>query len=270
VNFLSRPLGECGSGRFGGGSNRYASVPTVDIEMEGLLPTSAVPASSGTGAGIPVSSSNSGTGTGSTKTTRRQADEVAAVRGATAGGFLDADDDDFNNGKVKPDEARMMMAAASNGLGGAGALTGISVGGSGSGSGGGSSSGGGGGGAGGGVGGGGLDGASGILHRSGRHLRHVRTLRMRFWSLRCPRWLAVALSLMWVGGVFAGLVILVVDAVQSFEHQNLAQYETRLRELLASMLMWLKHNFNVDGSYLTDQLTEEFDFVNLTSEWIRE
>lgn len=83
-------------------------------------------------------------------------------------------------------------------------------------------------------------------------------------GIQVPRWLAILLSMLLVVALFVGLVVLVMDAMQSFEQESLSAYEDRTVELANLALRWLKRNFNVDGTYMVDQIKNEFQLVQIT------
>ena len=82
--------------------------------------------------------------------------------------------------------------------------------------------------------------------------------------VQVPRWLAILMSMLMVMALFVGLVVLVMDAMQTFEQDSLSTYEERTVELANIALRWLKRNFNVDGTYMLAQLKNEFQLVQMT------
>lgn len=71
-------------------------------------------------------------------------------------------------------------------------------------------------------GGGGGGGGSGAGAGAGSRQAHAGQAPKRCCRVtRCPRWMAVLVALLLVGGVLSGLVLLVADAVQTFEHDDL-------------------------------------------------
>ena len=85
----------------------------------------------------------------------------------------------------------------------------------------------------------------------------------RFMAVKCPRWLAVLLSIIVVVACIGGLVLLIVDAIQTFEEGNLERYENRTIELANAILKWLKDKFDIDGSYVVKALQDQFEIVKL-------
>lgn len=83
-------------------------------------------------------------------------------------------------------------------------------------------------------------------------------------TVQVPRWLAILLSMCLVMALFVGLVVLVMDAMQTFEQDSLSAYEERTVELANIALRWLKRSFNVDGSYMLAQIKGEFQLVQMT------
>jgi predicted PurR-regulated permease PerM len=83
-------------------------------------------------------------------------------------------------------------------------------------------------------------------------------------AIQVPRWLAIFLSMLLVMAMFVGLVVLVMDAMQTFEQESLSAYEERTVELANIALRYLKRYFNVDGSYMLAQVTNEFQLVQMT------
>jgi AI-2 transport protein TqsA len=82
--------------------------------------------------------------------------------------------------------------------------------------------------------------------------------------VQVPRWLAILMSMLMVMALFVGLVVLVMDAMQTFEQDSLSAYEERTVELANIALRWLKRNFNVDGTYMLAQIKNEFQLVQMT------
>ena len=82
--------------------------------------------------------------------------------------------------------------------------------------------------------------------------------------VQVPRWLAILMSMLMVMALFVGLVVLVMDAMQTFEQDSLSAYEDRTVELANMALRWLKRNFNVDGTYMLEQIKNEFQLVQMT------
>ena len=72
------------------------------------------------------------------------------------------------------------------------------------------------------------------------------------------------MSMLMVMALFVGLVVLVMDAMQTFEQDSLSAYEERTIELANIALRWLKRNFNVDGTYMLAQIKNEFQLVQMT------
>ena len=79
--------------------------------------------------------------------------------------------------------------------------------------------------------------------------------KQAWWRVsQMPRGLAVFLSLVFVLGLFVGLGVLVMDAIQSFEENHLEDYEHNLIQLMNDLLVFLKKHFGVDGSYMLKQV----------------
>uniref|UniRef100_A0A7S3PMN6 AI-2E family transporter n=1 Tax=Aplanochytrium stocchinoi TaxID=215587 RepID=A0A7S3PMN6_9STRA len=81
---------------------------------------------------------------------------------------------------------------------------------------------------------------------------------------KCPRWIAVSLSLMFTFSIFAGLIFFVIDALQAFEQHNLDNYEERAVEIAQKVLVVLKNKLDIDGSYMLKQIRTEFQVVTVT------
>lgn len=81
---------------------------------------------------------------------------------------------------------------------------------------------------------------------------------------QCPRWLAVCIAMMLVFAALIGLVVFVIDALQQFEKSSLRNYEDRTVELAQYTLEWLRLSFNIEGSYMLEQLRSEFKLVQAT------
>jgi predicted PurR-regulated permease PerM len=82
-------------------------------------------------------------------------------------------------------------------------------------------------------------GAGGVRVQASRLRRRARIRCGRFAGLQVPRWMAILLSMILVMALFVGLVVLVIDAMQSFENENLAAYEERTIELANIALRWV-------------------------------
>mmetsp|Transcript_16407 Transcript_16407/g.19927 ORF Transcript_16407/g.19927 Transcript_16407/m.19927 type:complete len:565 (+) Transcript_16407:159-1853(+) len=105
-------------------------------------------------------------------------------------------------------------------------------------------------------------------NRSSRTASDFLTNRERFYyecqRAKCPRWVAVTLSLMIAMSIFAGLVFFVIDALQAFEQSNIDNYEERAVEIATNLINFLKSRLGVDGSYMLKQIRTEFQVVTVT------
>lgn len=96
-----------------------------------------------------------------------------------------------------------------------------------------------------------------------RHRDAPQTLCGRCCALQIPRGLAVLMALVIAVGVLAGNILLIADAIQTFEDQHLQMYEDQGLELLNRTLVWTKSMFDVDGSYFVHQIREEVPMSSL-------
>ena len=78
-----------------------------------------------------------------------------------------------------------------------------------------------------------------------------------------PRWLAVILSILVMFSCLGGLILLIIDAVQTFEEGNLERYEERTVELANEILKWLKEKFDIDGSFVLKSLRNQLQLVEI-------
>jgi predicted PurR-regulated permease PerM len=67
-----------------------------------------------------------------------------------------------------------------------------------------------------------------------------------------------------VFSVFAGIVVMIVDAVQTFETEDMERFEERLVELTLSLKAWAKNTFGIDLNSVLTEFRTEFHWVSLT------
>jgi len=80
---------------------------------------------------------------------------------------------------------------------------------------------------------------------------------------RLPRPLAVFLVMLLAMSILGGGILVVYDAVQGFEKRDLILYQEEGSLLLNQTLAWVKHSFDVDGTYLLAKVTEQVGVINI-------
>lgn len=96
--------------------------------------------------------------------------------------------------------------------------------------------------------------------RSGRDV----TARWQCRNAKCPRWIAILICMIFVFGFFTGVVVLIADAIQTFEEEDIEVFEEKSVTLLVTLREWMKRNFGMDGISTTQQLSKEFHWVSIT------
>lgn len=85
---------------------------------------------------------------------------------------------------------------------------------------------------------------------------------------RCPRSVAVVLALAFAASLVAVLILMVVDAVQTFEKRNLKAYEREGARLINHSVAFAKTVLKVDSSFLVAQLTNEFPISSMLRQFV--
>mmetsp|Transcript_9309 Transcript_9309/g.15147 ORF Transcript_9309/g.15147 Transcript_9309/m.15147 type:complete len:507 (+) Transcript_9309:522-2042(+) len=85
---------------------------------------------------------------------------------------------------------------------------------------------------------------------------------------KCPRWLSILVCMVLVFGFFTGVVVLIVDAIQTFEDEDLDQFEEKTVEMATSIKNWIQKVFNIDSSSMLQQFRNEFHLMTLTKSLI--
>jgi len=87
---------------------------------------------------------------------------------------------------------------------------------------------------------------------------------MRCRRFRCPRWLAILLCMLLVVGFFAGIVVMVADAIQTFEDEDIERFEERAVQIASSLKDWVAKVFGIDIASLLQEFRKGFHWVSLT------
>lgn len=80
---------------------------------------------------------------------------------------------------------------------------------------------------------------------------------------RCPRWVAVLIALSVVFGVLSMLVLMVADAIQSLEGDDIKMYHDSATKIADKTLSWTNLIFHVDGSSLLKIIRTELPIADL-------
>jgi predicted PurR-regulated permease PerM len=78
-----------------------------------------------------------------------------------------------------------------------------------------------------------------------------------------PRPMAVFLVMLLAMSILGGGVLVVTDAVQGFERRDLILYQEEGSLLLNQTLLWVKHSFDVDGTYLLEKVNEQVGVISI-------
>lgn len=81
---------------------------------------------------------------------------------------------------------------------------------------------------------------------------------------RCPRWLAILICMLIVIGFFAGIIVIIADAIQTFEAEDIEQFEERTVLLASSLKDWVQRMFGIDIAALLQEFRKGFHWVSLT------
>jgi len=95
-------------------------------------------------------------------------------------------------------------------------------------------------------------------------MTNPKSLCFRCRHAKCPRWFAIFLCMVLFIGFFAGVVIFIADAVQTFEDEDLEQYEDRMAEIAFSLKVWLKSAFGLEMKNMLEEFKSEFQWAHLT------
>ena len=82
--------------------------------------------------------------------------------------------------------------------------------------------------------------------RTSHERNHREGICSKCCALRLPRWLSVVLALFVAVGILAGNVLMIADAIQTFEDNNLESFESHGMAQLNRVLDWTKKVFDVD------------------------
>lgn len=80
---------------------------------------------------------------------------------------------------------------------------------------------------------------------------------------KCPRWLAVLVSLIFVLGMITLLALMIAATIQVFERDSLSIYENQAAKLRDWIVNWAKVHLGVDGSYLVSMLQDNLPVSNV-------
>ena len=80
---------------------------------------------------------------------------------------------------------------------------------------------------------------------------------------RLPRPIAVLIVMVLAVSILGFGVLLVTDAVQGFERDDLLLYQHEGSLLLNQTLIWVKESFNTDGSYLYQRVAEQVGVIDI-------
>jgi predicted PurR-regulated permease PerM len=92
---------------------------------------------------------------------------------------------------------------------------------------------------------------------AGTHRRSIVAMR------RCPRWLAVIVSLVFVLGLITLLALMIANTIQIFERDSLSIYEAQAALLRDGIVKWAKVHLGVDGSYLVNMVQDNLPVSNV-------
>lgn len=86
----------------------------------------------------------------------------------------------------------------------------------------------------------------------------------RTWRFtQCPRWFGVAVALLVAFGVLSSIVLLVADAVQSFEREDVRMFQASAIHMTNKTLTWINLMFKVDGSSLLKSIKTQVPVADL-------
>ncbi|GBG32515.1 Hypothetical Protein FCC1311_087392 [Hondaea fermentalgiana] len=91
-----------------------------------------------------------------------------------------------------------------------------------------------------------------------------KALCWRCRHFRCPRWLAILICMLVVIGFFAGIVVIIADAIQTFEEEDIERFEERTVLLASSLKDWVRRVFGIDIASLLQEFRKGFHWVSLT------
>ena len=82
-------------------------------------------------------------------------------------------------------------------------------------------------------------------------------------AAHCPRWFAVLVALSFAAGCLTGLALMVADAVQTFESEDLDSFVNHAGDMAQTLMVLLHSWFNLDGSNLVDTIRDNLPITNI-------